>query len=221
MRYPLYVIFNDDWSFNRYEYGVNFTAVTGRPFSDATKHSVATLLEHYAKPITQTQKPPSAWLDVASQPDVLIEGEGAAQTAKLTWPTAPISLEAAKVKLKERAKDCKFARMDGGVEFDLNGETKIAQTDGESRSLLMASYFKALSGGLPNGRKWRFLDNSYPLLTTEQVIALGDAVDAMVSACYDQQDAHGAAINLLPDLADCKAYNCEAGYPALPTTPTE
>tara|TARA_R110000796_G_scaffold11478_2_gene38133 strand:- start:47019 stop:47693 length:675 start_codon:yes stop_codon:yes gene_type:complete len=224
MRTPLYAICNTDWTLKSLAYSTkSIKAVTG-DIEDATAFSVAGLRDRFVIPITQTPKPSTKWQDVSGSPDVDITGDPEipeTMAAVLVWASQPVSLEAAKAKLKERAKMCKFARMDGGVEFDLNGATLIAQTDSESRSLLMASYFKAVIGALPNGRNWRFLDNSYPLLTTAQVIALGDTVDAMVSACYDQQNAHDAAIALLPDLDACKAYDCSVGFPAVPSIPVE
>lgn len=216
MRYPLYVIFNDDWSFNRYEYGVSFVAETGRPFSDATKHSVATLLDHYVKPITQTPKPSSEWQDVASQPDVLIEGEGAAQTAKLTWPTAPISLEQAKAKLRKKVKECKFARMDAGIEFAVGETTYLVQTDADSRSLIDSTFALAVNGYLPDGRGWRMGDNSYPILTQQQLIDMALAVGAMVGDCYDVQSELETAIDALTDLGSCVAFDCSSAFPAVP-----
>lgn len=216
MRYPLYVIFNEDWSVNRYENGVSFVAETARPFTDATKHPVETLLEHYVKPITQTPKPSSEWQDVASQPDVLIEGEGAAQTAKLTWPTTPIGLDVAKAKLRAKVKQCKFARMDAGVEFAVGETTYLVQTDADSRSLIDSTFALAVNGYLPDGRGWRMGDNSYPTLTQQQLINMALAVGSMVGACYDAQSAQEAEINALPDLDACMAYDCSAGYPPAP-----
>jgi Domain of unknown function (DUF4376) len=217
MRYPLYVIFNEDWSVNRYENGVSFTATTGRNFTDATKHPVATLLEHYVKPITQTPKPSSEWQDVASQPEVLIEGEGAAQTAKLTWSTAPISLEVAKAKLRAKVKQCKFARMDAGIEFTVDETTYLVQTDADSRSLIDSTFALAVNGYLPDGRGWRMGDNSYPTLTQQQLIDMALAVGAMVGDCYDVQSELETAIDALPDLAACMAFDCSAEFPELPS----
>ena len=205
MRTPLYAICNTDWTLKSLAYSTkSIKAVTG-DIEDATAFSVAGLRDRFVIPITQTPKPSTKWQDVSGSPDVDITGDPEipeTMAAVLVWASQPV-------------------RMDGGVEFDLNGATLIAQTDSESRSLLMASYFKAVIGALPNGRNWRFLDNSYPLLTTAQVIALGDTVDAMVSACYDQQNAHDAAIALLPDLDACKAYDCSVGFPAVPSIPVE
>lgn len=216
----LYAICDDQWNLIKTASSpMGVKAETGKTYSNAILASVEDLRANYVLVIDPGTPPNQDWQTSIGNPDVLINGdpnEPETMTATLQYTTQPISLEAAKAKLKERAKQCKFARMDGGVEFDLDGEIKIAQTDSESRSLLMASYFKAVSGGLPNGRKWRFLDNSYPLLTTAQVIALGDTVDAMVKACYDQQELHDNAIELLPDVMACTAYNCEAGYPAFP-----
>ena len=102
------------------------------------------------------------------------------------------------------------------MEIDLDGTAYVAQTDSESRSLLMAIYFTAKSGGLPDGQNWRMRDNSYPLLSSVQIVALGDAVNAMITACYDQQAAHDAAIDALANVNACKTYDCSVGYPAVP-----
>lgn len=213
---PLYVIFNEDWSFNRCEYGVSFVTETGRPFTDATKHPVAFLLEHYVKPITQTRKPPSEWQDVGNQPDVLIEGEGAAQTAKLTWSTAPISLDQAKSKLRAKVKKCKFARMDAGIEFAVGETNYLVQTDADSRSLIDSTFALAVNGYLPDGRGWRMGDNSYPTLTQQQLIDMALAVGSMVGACYDAQSTQEAAIDALVDIAACIAFDCGSAFPAKP-----
>ena len=216
----LYAICDDQWNLVKTASSpIGLKAETGKTYSNAALASVKDLRANYVLVIDPGMPPNQDWQTIIGNPRTVIDGdpsEPETMAATLEYTTQPISLEAAKAKLKERAKQCKFARMDGGVEFDLNGEIKIAQTDSESRSLLMASYFKAVSGGLPNGRKWRFLDNSYPLLTTDQVIALGDTVDAMVKACFDQQELHDNAIELLPDVAACIAYECKAGYPAFP-----
>jgi len=217
----LYAICNDQWALVRTASSpMGIKTVFGPlPYANAALASLEDLRAYFVLAINPGTTPEQEWQTVIGNPDVVIDGdpqEPETMTATLEYTTQPISLDAAKAKLKEKAKRCKFNRMDGGVEIDLDGTTYVAQTDSESRSLLMAVYFKALSGGLPDGRKWRFLDNSYPLLTAAQIIALGDAVDAMVSACYDQQDAHDEAIELLPNLNACKTYDCSAGYPPVP-----
>jgi len=216
----LYAICDDQWALNKTANSpMGLKAETGKTYTNAALATVADLRENFVLVIDQGTKPDQEWQTTIGNPTVVIDGDPEApetMTATLSYTTQPITLEAAKAKLKEKAKRCKFNRMDGGVEIDLDGTAYVAQTDSESRSLLMAVYFKALSGGLPDGRKWRFRDNSYPLLTAAQIIALGDAVDAMVSACYDQQDAHDEAIELLPNLNACKTYDCSVGYPAVP-----
>ncbi|MHC8492807.1 DUF4376 domain-containing protein [Thalassospira sp. SM2505] len=216
MTTPKYAIFNDDWSLNRTETGNSFTATTGRNFTDATKHSVETLLEHFVKPITQTQKPSDEWQDIGSHPDVVLEGEGAEQTAKLSWPTAPISLDRAKEKLRAKVKACKFARMDGGIEFAVGETTYLVQTDADSRSLIDSTFALAVNGYLPDGRGWRMGDNSYPTLTQQELINMALAVGAMVGDCYDAQSAQETAIDALTDVADCIAFDCGSAFPAAP-----
>jgi hypothetical protein len=219
MRYPLYVIFNEDWSFNRYENCVSFTATTGRNFTDATKHSVETLLEHYVKPITQTPKPSSEWQDIGSQPDILIEGEGADQTANLAWPTAPISLDRAKAKLERKVKEHKFRRMAGGIEFDVNGTVYVVQTDTESLALIDNVYELAKSNLLENGQVVRMQDNISPLLTQQQIIDLKLAISAMLCTCTDAQTEREYAIDALTD--DLQAhvdFDVTTGFPDFPNT---
>lgn len=216
MTSPKYAIFNDDWSLNRYEAGNSFTATTGRNFTDAAKHSVETLRDHFVKPISQTSKPSSEWQDVGNQPDIVLEGEGAEQTAKLSWPTAPISLDRAKAKLKAKVKVCKFARMNGGIEFAVGETTYLVQTDADSRSLIDSTFALAVNGYLPDGRGWRMGDNSYPTLTQQELIDMALAVGAMVGACYDAQSTLEAEIDALPDLDACMSYDCSAGYPPAP-----
>ncbi|SOC28228.1 DUF4376 domain-containing protein [Thalassospira xiamenensis] len=216
----LFAICDDQWALVKTASSpMGLKASTFKTYSNAALDSVEDLRANYVLVIDQGTKPDQEWETVIGNPTVVIDGDPEqpeTMTATLQYSTQPISLDAAKAKLKEKVKQCKFTRMDAGVEFDLDGEIMIAQTDSESRSLLMGVYFKAVSGGLPNGRNWRFLDNSYPLLTTAQVIALGDTVDTMVSACYDQQDAHDAAIEALPDIEACITYDCTAGFPAAP-----
>ena len=219
MNTPKYAIFNDDWSLNRYEAGNSFTTVTGRPFTDATKHSEETLLEHFVKPITQTPPPSSEWQDVGTQPDVLLEGEGAEQTAKLSWPTAPISLDRAKAKLRAKVKACKFARMDGGIKFAVGETTYLVQTDADSRSLIDSTFALAVNGYLPDGRGWRMGDNSYPTLTQQELINMALAVGAMVGDCYDAQSAQEIAIDALADIEACMVFDCGSAFPALPISP--
>ena len=219
----LFAICDDQWALVKTANSpMGLKAETGKTYSNAALASVEDLRANYVLVIDQGSKPDQEWQTVIGNPAVVIDGDPEqpeTMTATLQYTTQPISLEAAKAKLKERAKQCKFARMDAGVEFELGGTTYIAQTDSESRSLLMAIYFKALTGGLPDGRNWRFRDNSYPLLTSAEIIALGEAVNVMVAACYDQQAAHDAAIAALPDLGACQAYNCAVGYPAAPAAP--
>jgi hypothetical protein len=217
MTTPKYAIFNPDWSLNRTETGNSFTATTGRNFTDATKHPISTLLEHFVKPITQTSKPSSEWQDVSSQPDVLIEGEGAAQTAKLTWPTAPISLDQAKAKLERKVKEHKFRRMAGGIEFDVDGTVYVVQTDTDSLALIDNVYELAKSNLLENGQVVRMQDNTSPLLTQQQIIDLKLAISALLCACTDAQTEREYAIDALPD--DLQAhmdFDCTAGFPAFP-----
>tara|TARA_R110000824_G_C15215852_1_gene677126 strand:+ start:2856 stop:3524 length:669 start_codon:yes stop_codon:yes gene_type:complete len=222
MTYPKYAIFNQDWTLNRYETGVSFVATTERPFTDATKHSVAFLLEHYVKPITQTSKPPSEWQDVGNRPNVLLEGEGTEQTLKLAWETAPISLDQAKAKLERKVKAHKFRRMAGGIKFDVNGTVYVVQTDTESLALIDNVYELARSNLLENGQVVRMLDNTSPLLTQQQIIDLKLAISAMLCACTDAQTEREYAIDALPD--DLQAhmdFDVTAGFPAFPETVTE
>lgn len=217
----LYAICDDQWALVRTASSpMGLKTETGKTYSNAALAPVEDLRANYVLVIDQGIKPDQEWQTVVGNPTVVIDGDPEApetMTATLQYTTQPSPLEAAKAKLKERAKKCKFERMDAGVEFELGGTTYVAQTDSESRSLLMAVYFNALAGGLPDGRNWRFRDNSYPHLTSAEIIALGEAVNVMVAACYDQQAAHDAAIAALPDLDACKAYNCATGYPAVPS----
>lgn len=219
----LYAICDDQWALVKTASSpMGLKAETGKTYSNAALASVEDLRANYVLVIDQGTKPDQEWQTVIGNPAVVIDGDPEApetMTATLQYSTQPITLEAAKAKLKERAKNCKFERMDAGVEFELGGTTYVAQTDSESRALLMAVYFNALAGGLPDGRNWRFRDNSYPLLTSAEIIALGEAVNVMVAACFDQQAAHDAAIDALPDLDACKGYNCSLGYPAGPAIP--
>lgn len=222
MSNPLYVIFNDDWSFNRFEYGFSFVTATGRSIKDARKHSIEFLEDLYVKPVAQTDKPSSEWQTVSSQPEVLIEGEGAAQTAKLTWPTASISLDQAKAMLERKVKDHKFRRMAGGIEFDVNGTVYVVQTDTESLALIDNVYELAKSNLLENGQVVRMLDNSSPLLSQQQIIELKLAISAMLCACTDAHTEREYAIDALPD--DLQAhmdFDVTAGFPAFPETVTE
>lgn len=219
----LYAICDYQWALVRVANSpMGLKAVTGKTYSNAALATVEDLRANFVLMIGQGSKPDQEWQTVIGGPDVVIDGdpnEPETMTATLQYTAQPISLEAAKVKLKERAKKCKFERMDAGVEFGLEGTTYVVQTDGDSRSLLMAVYFKALTGGLPGGRGWRMRDNSYPHLTSAQIVSLGDAVNDMIAACYDQQAAHDVAIDALPDVEACKTYDCSAGYPAAPVTP--
>lgn len=220
MGYPLYAIFNEDWSLDRCETGVSFTATTGRNFTDATKHSVAFLREHYVKPIAQTRKPPSEWQDVQSRPDVVIDGEGAEQTPKLGWATVPISLDAAKSKLERKLKEYKFRRMAGGISFDVGGTAHVVQTDERSLALLDRVAKQAKANRLENGQIVRMADNSSPLLTQQQIIDLDLAVCAMLCDCTDAQTEREYAIDALPD--DLQAhmdFDVTAGFPDFPNPP--
>lgn len=216
----LYAICDDQWALVRTANSpIHLKAETGKTYSNAALATVEDLRENFVLVIDQGSKPDQEWQTVVGNPSVVIDGDPndpETMTATLQYTTQPITLEAAKAKLKEKAKNCKFARMDAGVEFYLEGTAYVAQTDSESRSLLMAVYFKALTGGLPDGRGWRMRDNSYPHLTSPQIVSLGDAVNDMIAACYDQQAAHDVAIDALPDLASCKIYDCSAGYPLAP-----
>tara|TARA_A100000171_G_scaffold6710_2_gene5235 strand:+ start:39001 stop:39666 length:666 start_codon:yes stop_codon:yes gene_type:complete len=216
----LYAICNDQWALVRAASSpMGLRAETGKTYTNAALATVADLRENFVLVIDQGTKPDQEWQTVIGNPDVVIDGDLAepeTMTATLSYTTQPITLEAAKAKLKEKAKQCKFNRMDGGVEIDLDGTAYVAQTDSESRSLLMAIYFTAKSGGLPDGQNWRMRDNSYPLLSSVQIVALGDAVNAMITACYDQQAAHDAAIDALANVNACKTYDCSVGYPAVP-----
>tara|TARA_E500000318_G_scaffold99476_1_gene101547 strand:+ start:1771 stop:2439 length:669 start_codon:yes stop_codon:yes gene_type:complete len=222
MGHPLYAIFNDDWSLDRYETGVSFTATTGRNFTDASKHSVAALLEHYVKPIAQTSLPSKEWQNVQSQPEVVREGEGSEQTVKLAWITVPISLDRAKAKLDRKVKEYKFRRMSGGVEFDIDGTTYVVQTDTASLTRIENVYDLAKSGLLDEGEFVRMQDNRSPFLTPQQIIDLKLAISTMISACTEAQTLREYAIDALPD--DLQAhmdFDVTAGFPAFPATVTE
>jgi hypothetical protein len=225
MRTPLYAIFNDDWSFNRYEYGVSFAATTGRNFTDATKHSVETLLEHFVKPITQTPKPSSEWQDVASQPDVLIEGEGADQTAKLSWPTAPISLDQAKDKLRKKAARCCEKAMFSGYLWErTEGEFYLVQSDVMSRANILekeALAQRRIAAANSDLIPFRMADNSTPKITPAEMVAIADAVAVLRDNCIDNLDTVETAIDALPDLAACVAFDCSTGFPAVPEQPID
>lgn len=222
---PLYAICDDQWNLIKATSSpMGLNASTGKTYSNAALASVEDLRENFVLVVNHGSKPDQEWKTVVGNPAVVIDGDpeqSETMTAALVYATQPISLEAAQVKLKNLAKSRKFSRMDAGVLINIDGTNYVAQTDSESRSLLMAIYFKALTGGLPDGQNWRMQDNSYPLLTSAQIVELGDAVNGMIAQCYDQQAAHDAAIDALPDLESCIAYDCTAGYPALPEIVTE
>lgn len=224
MRTPLYAICNTDWTLNTLAYSTkSIKAVTG-DIEDATAFSVAGLRDRFVIPITQTPKPPSEWQDVSGSPDVDITGDPEApetMAAVLVWASQPISLEAAKAKLKERVKACKFSRMDAGITFEVGGTDYIVQTDAESRSLIDSTFSLAVNGYLSGGRGWRMADNSYPTLTQQELIDMALAVGGMVGACYDAQSVLETAIDALPDVPACITFDCTAGFPAEPSIPVE
>ncbi|KZB73237.1 MULTISPECIES: DUF4376 domain-containing protein [Thalassospira] len=220
MGYPLYVIFNEDWSVNRYEKGVNFTSVTGRQFKPATDHSIGHLAEHFVKPIAQTSKPSTEWQSVASSPDVLIEGEGENQTAALVWSTSPINIDAAKAKLRKKAVHCcKMAMFSGWIWDRAEGESYLVQTDEMSRANI------AEKGRLADRRvaasdatliPFRMADNSTPKITPAEMVQIADTVAILRDDCIENLDDVWALIEALPDLDACIAFDCSTGFPAVP-----
>lgn len=223
MGYPLYAIFNDDWSFDRYEKGTSFTATTGRNFTDASKHSVSALLEHYVKPIAQTSQPSKEWQDVESQPEVVIEGEGSEQTVKLAWTTVPISLERAKAKLRKKAAQCCETAMFNGYQWErAEGEIYLVQTDVMSRANVLekeALAQRRIAASNADLIPFRMADNSTPKITPTEMVAIADAVAVLRDDCIDNLDTVETAIDGLEDLAACMAFDCSAGFPAVPEQP--
>jgi hypothetical protein len=221
MTTPKFAIFNDDWSLNRTEAGNSFTATTGRNFTDATKHSVETLLEHFVKPVSQTPKPSSEWQDIASAPEVLIEGEGAAQTAKLTWPTAPIGLDRAKAKLRKKAAQCCETAMFSGYQWErAEGEIYLVQSDVMSRANILekeACAQRRIAAANTDLIPFRMADNSTPKITPAEMVAIADAVAVLRDNCIDNLDTVETAIEALADLDACMAFDCSAGFPAVPS----
>lgn len=223
MGYPLYAIFNDDWSLDRYETGVSFTATTDRNFTDASRHSVATLLEHYVKPIAQTSQPSKEWQDVESQPEVVIEGEGSEQTVKLAWTTVPISLERAKAKLRKKAARCCEKAMFSGYTWDrAEGESYFVQTDVMSRANILekeALAQRRIAASNTDLIPFRMADNSTPKITPTEMVEIADAVAVLRDDCIGNLDTVETAIEALSDLSACMAFDCSTGFPAVPEQP--
>ena len=220
----LYAICDDQWALVRVANSpMGLKAETGKTYSSAALATVEDLRANFVLVIDQGSKPDQEWQTVIGNPAVIIDGdpnEPETVTAMLQYTTQPISLEAAKDKLRKRATHCcKKAMFSGWVWDRAEGESYLVQTDEMSRANI------AEKGRLADRRvaaaddtliPFRMADNSTPKITPAEMVAIADAVAILRDDCIENLDAVWSLIDALPDLDACIAFDCSTGFPGVP-----
>lgn len=221
----LYAICDDQWALARTARSpMGLKAETGKTYTNAALASVVDLRVNFVLVIDQGTKPDQEWQTVIGNPAVVINGdpeEPETMTAMLQYTTQPITLEAAKAKLKERAKYFRNRAMFGGYLWVRGeGEGYVVQTDQDSRGNILEKESLAQRRIAANDATlipFRMADNSTPMITADEAVEIADAVAVLRDACIEQHAALEIEIAALPDLDACMAYDCSAGYPVIPS----
>lgn len=220
----LFAICDDEWALVRVANSpMGLKAESGKTYSNAALATVEDLRENFVLVIDQGSKPDQEWQTVIGNPQVVIDGdpnEPETMTATLQYTTQPITLEAAKDKLRKKAVHCCKNAMFSGWNWErVEGESYLVQTDEMSRANI------AEKGRLADRRvaaaddtliPFRMADNSTPKITPTEMAYIADTVAILRDDCIENLDAVWASIEALPDLAACMAFDCSTGFPAVP-----
>ncbi len=220
----LYAICDDQWALVKTAISpMGLKAETGKTYSNAALATVEDLRANFVLVIDQGSKPDQEWQTVVGNPSVVIDGdpnEPETMIATLQYTTQPISLAAAKEKLRKRATSCcKRAMFSGWVWDRAPGESYTVQTDEMSRANI------AEKGRLADRRvaasdatliPFRMADNSTPKITPAEMVQIADTVAILRDDCIENLDAVWSLIDALPDLDACIAFDCSTGFPAIP-----
>ncbi|MGQ9367404.1 DUF4376 domain-containing protein [Azospirillum sp. ST 5-10] len=117
-------------------------------------------------------------------------------------------LAAAKAARKEALAEQRWTVECGGITV---GGTRIA-TDDRSKLLLNGKY-RVAEKSPDAGHRWKSEDGTELVLTSAQVIAIGDAVADHVQACFDRELDLIAAIDAATTVQAVAAVAIETGWP--------
>jgi hypothetical protein len=101
----------------------------------------------------------------------------------------------------------RYEKENGGITV---GEAEI-DTDRNSRAMLHAAKY-GFDKELATSVHWK-AKSGFVTLTSEQIMAISQAVFAHVQACFAAEAAHNAAIDAVTDVAELAAYDVTTGWP--------
>jgi hypothetical protein len=130
-----------------------------------------------------------------------------------TWVTEPFTLEDAQTICWARAQVYREQQKESGC----NTASGRVQTNADSQRIISGAVQAAdLSKryGQPFSMNFTMADNSVVALTADEMIALGLAVAARISACHDVGTGIRDAINAATTAEEAFAVPYQAGYPA-------
>ncbi len=87
------------------------------------------------------------------------------------------------------------------------------KTDETTTEKITAAYFKASQDPSYVVRNWKMETGFFTALDAATVIAIGDAIEEHVQACFDREADLTTAIMLAADVAALNAIDIETGWP--------
>ncbi|MEX2450372.1 MAG: DUF4376 domain-containing protein [Rhodospirillales bacterium] len=131
-----------------------------------------------------------------------------AEDKTVTAAVEPIPIEDVRAAKLAALAAYRYDREVGG--FDFSGAHVTA--DDRDKTLIIGARTMAKEDS-EYAKDWKVAPGQYVTLDATALIALGDALEAHVSACFANEKTHSDAIVAFEDAADIAAYDFTTGWP--------
>lgn len=159
---------------------------------------------------TEKQGTPPGWVD-AEPPTVTAPWKRARWISsgweEINWPVV-VPLDQRKARMLDELAEIKWQRELAGPLF--NG-VRVEASD-RAKTLVLGVRTRAKENA-NTARRWKIAPGQYVMLDAAALIALGDAIDAHVTACFDREAALADVIVAATSHAQLDAVNLNSGWP--------
>ena len=166
----------------------------------------AILAEYGVYPVTVLDRPTiTKWQTATKNAEpTLVNG-----VWTLGWTVTETPLADAKVQVLGELANRRYQAEEGGT--TLNG-MPIA-TDRTTQGKVTAAYVKASADNTYSIASWKGADGTFTPLDAATIIAIADAIEAHVQACFSNEATLAGQISAATTLAELEAVDLEAGWP--------
>jgi len=166
----------------------------------------ALLAQYDVFPVTVLDRPITTRWQKAEKDatPALIDG-----TWTLGWLISETPLEEAKQQVLGELADRRWKAEEGGT--TLNGA--VVATDRTTQAKVTAAYIKATADSAYTIAAWKGADGTFSPLDAATIIAIADAIEAHVQACFSNEADLAEQISAATTLTELDSVDIETGWP--------